>query len=564
MFKIMRLLLIAMWLVLCFALFRFLGWLAVLVLIGLAYKYGRKPKPLSAHGTARFATEDDLDLDADGLCIGKLEVPSHSLLAVFNPKMKSRDACLAAMGKRPWPLVRLPNVIHSAIFIPTGGGKGSCFGIPHAMTCRDSAVYLDLNAEIASATIEARLKMGHRVVLLDPHHVYTNQSDGLNVLDFIPANSPTALDQVRSLAESLVIRTGQEKEPHWPEVAEDNICTTMAHVVNNAPPDDRSLLTVAGILADPEERAAVIPVMRQSTAFGGIMARMGARMTHYKEKELASVMTTVGRYLRFLDSPDIAACVSRSTFDPADLLTGKLTVFIITKPEFLRVDIPWIRVCLSALLMAVVKGGVNRDRRVHYLLDEAGSIGAMQCLEDALDKYRKFGVRVTWMYQAAGQLPACWPNGKDQVLVANTTTIFAGVNDLPTAQMVSERLGDETRVVTSGGTSRGWSHQASNHSSQQSSSYSVNSSDNWNQVQRRLLKPEEILTMDPHTAITFHPGLPPIRTQLVPYYQNAEPRRSWLADVWMLMQCLAMLLGALLVLGGAMGINIHHWFARTP
>ena len=43
MFKIMRLLLIAMWLVLCFALFRFLGWLAVLVLIGLAYKYGRKP-----------------------------------------------------------------------------------------------------------------------------------------------------------------------------------------------------------------------------------------------------------------------------------------------------------------------------------------------------------------------------------------------------------------------------------------------------------------------------------------------------------------------------------------
>jgi threonine/homoserine/homoserine lactone efflux protein len=52
MYKIMRLLLIAMWLVLCCALFRFLGWLGVALLIALAYKYGRKQKPLSAHGTA--------------------------------------------------------------------------------------------------------------------------------------------------------------------------------------------------------------------------------------------------------------------------------------------------------------------------------------------------------------------------------------------------------------------------------------------------------------------------------------------------------------------------------
>lgn len=214
--------------------------------------------------------------------------------------------------------------------------------------------------------------------------------------------------------------------------------------------------------------------------------------------------------------------------------------------------------------MAVVKGGVDRERRVHFVLDEAGSLGHMQCLEDALDKYRKFGVRLLLMYQAAGQLPACWPNGKDAVLIANTTTIFAGVNDLPTAQMVSERLGDETIVVTSGGRSSGWSHQGSNHNGQQSSSYSVNTSDNWNQVQRRLLQPAEILNLDSRTALTFHPGLPPIRTQLVPYYLNAEPRRSWLADVWMWVQCLAMLLGALLLLGGAMGINIHHWFARTP
>ena len=37
---------------------------------------------------------------------------------------------------------------------------------------------------------------------------------------------------------------------------------------------------------------------------------------------------------------------------------------------------------------------------------------------------------------------------------------------------------------------------------------------------RRLLKPEELMALHPRTAITFAPGVPPIRTWLLRYYEE--------------------------------------------
>ena len=60
--------------------------------------------------------------------------------------------------------------------------------------------------------------MGHKVVVLDPFKVVTQTPDQFNVLDEIEADSPLAIDDARSLAEALVIRTGEEKDPHWATV----------------------------------------------------------------------------------------------------------------------------------------------------------------------------------------------------------------------------------------------------------------------------------------------------------------------------------------------------------
>src|SRR5882762_6028028 len=81
----------------------------------------------------------------------------------------------------------------------------------------------------------------------------------------------------------------------------------------------------------------------------------------------------------------------------------------------------------------------------------------MEALDDAVDKYRGYGVRLQFYYQSLGQLKKCFPEGQEQTLLSNVTQVFFGVNEMQTAEYVSGRLGEETIIVASGGTSSGTS-----------------------------------------------------------------------------------------------------------
>jgi type IV secretion system protein VirD4 len=162
--------------------------------------------------------------------------------------------------------------------------------------------------------------------------------------------------------------------------------------------------------------------------------------------------------------------------------------------------------------------------KVHFVLDEAASLGHMEALDDAVDKYRGYGVRLQFYFQSVSQLRKCFPDGQDQTLLSNVSQMFFGINDLPTAEYVSNRLGEETIVVRSGGTSTGRSRQSSSQGSSYSSS--SNENDNWAQHGRKLLKPEEILALPDRSVITFTPGVPPIWTTRIRYFEERNLTRQ--------------------------------------
>ncbi len=116
----------------------------------------------------------------------------------------------------------------------------------------------------------------------------------------------------------------------------------------------------------------------------------------------------------------------------------------------------------------------------------------MEALDDAVDKYRWIRRQASVLLSVVSQLRKCFPEGQEQTLLSNVSQVFFGMNDLPTAEYVSNRLGEQTIVVTSGGTSTGNSHQMSS-KGDGSTTRSKNASDNWSQLGRKLLKPEEVL-----------------------------------------------------------------------
>ncbi len=501
---------------------------AWLILLGLlVWNLARQRKHSNAHGSARWAEPRDLPhmLAGNGLILGHMHGSVSRLWALrslLSPRLPPTEACHRFLwgywNTSDKPVVRLTTAVHTAVFAPTGVGKGVSVVIPYLLTCPDSMVVIDPKGENFTLTAKARRAMGHRVAVLDPFQKVTREPDTLNPVEFIDPDSPTAIDDCRDLAEALVIRTGEEKEPHWADSAEVWIAAMIALLVSIAKGEDKSLQAARTLLTNPDDMQAAINLMCRSDAMGGMLARMGHQLTQFKDKELSSTLTTTNRFLRFLDTGAVAQSTKRSSFDPADLLKGKMTVYLVLPPERMRAQAALLRLWIGCLLRAVVKGGLQSTNKVHFVLDEAASLGQMNALDDAVDKYRGYGVRLLFLYQSLGQLRKCFPDGQEQTLLSNVTQVFFGVNDQQTADYVSARLGESTIVTESGGTNRGFSTQNSHQG--ETTSHSHGSSSNWQYMGRKLLKPEEVATLDERVAITFAPGMPPIATRLVRYYEK--------------------------------------------
>ncbi len=493
-------------------------------------------------GQRSWANENDLRhagmLDAQsGLILGRLPGSAQAKpLAASESCFRGVDAKLACRAfwvgadSAAHPLVRLPQPIHSLIVSPSGCGKGVSCVVPFLMTCPESCVVVDFKGENATLTAEHRRKaFGHRVVLLDPYNVVSRASDHFNPLDFIDKDSRQALDECNDLANALVVRTGEEREPHWNDSAEAWIAAMIATVVQYGERNDsRSLQMVRDMLSHPQKLEMAIKLMCESDCWGGMLSRMGGQLSHFVEKEKSSTLTTVSRHLRFLDTLPVGESTKDSTFDPGDLLKGRFTVYLILPPEHMRAQSGLLRMWIGSLLRAVVRGGLQEKNKVHFVLDEAASLGHLEAVDDAVDKYRGYGVRLQFYVQSLGQLKTCFPNGQEQTLLSNTSQVFFGVNDNATADYVSAHLGESTIVVASGGTSSGSSYQHTQ-GAQSSSSHgsSGNSSRSWQQQTRKLLKPEEVIALPPRTAITFTPGVRPSCTTLLRYYEERRlGRRS--------------------------------------
>lgn len=345
------------------------AWGLAAIAVAALVQVARRGKELWAHGTARWAPERELRkagmIDSNrGLMVGRLadsKPPTVQQVApmLLDPRVSAKDACqhyLRMFGRsKKGRLVRLSNSIHDLVCIPTGGGKGASFLIPWLMECDESAFVFDVGGSLAKATARRReKKFRHRTALMDPYQIVTNQPDRLNPVDAIAKGARDAIDCCRGMAQEIVLRTGGESDNHWNDASEMTIAAACSGVVEHGPADDRSLQTVLNIVSNPEKFELMIELLRRSE---GLLPRLGDQLSHFRDRELASVITTTVRHMSFLNTPAIAESTSSSSFDPAKLRTGKVTIFCILPPERIRDQRNLLRLWLGTIIRAVIRGG---------------------------------------------------------------------------------------------------------------------------------------------------------------------------------------------------------------
>lgn len=555
---------------------------ALLALAGLVAHKRRRDRQNAgyAHGTARLAEFRDLHEngllgDGDALILGRAgyTAPPSRWYAVrtlfLAPRSESALAVrvfLAAFLGRRWSrsaLIRLRNFVHLVTFAPTGRGKGVGVLVTNLLSYRKSCVVTDPKGELHERTgAHRRSKLGHRVVRLDPFGLGGAGADAFNPLDLIDPASPHLLDLCRDLANMLVVRTGKEHDQYWNDSAELILTAFIAFVAAcETSPEHRNLQTVRDLVSSRESYAKAIEAMRTTDACGGMLRRFGQLLSWYVDRELGSVLTSVQRHTNFLDSAAIAACTSRSSFNPRELRSRRMTVYLCLPHDRLNSLAALHRMWIGCLLRAVALDGADERNPVLFLLDEAGHLGHIEALEDAVTLMRGYGVRLWFFFQSVGQLTECFGERANVFLDNIDTQQFFGINAMDSADVISKRMGDATIRTESRqrGTSYSWS-DGSGGGQCSPGQHSTSDSVTVSEMARRLFKPEEIIRQPEDLTIVFHRNLPPILGQLVKYYEAPEFRDGGTGSSRSLGRAAGLVALALLLAGGC----LLSWAATLP
>src|SRR6516164_5210709 len=182
-------------------------------------------------------------MNSNGLILGQISgKPSlwRGIKGLFDRSLPANRAVrrflAACQRKERKHLVRLTKAIHTAVFAPTGAGKGVSCVIPFLLTCKESCFVLDVkDGELARITANARRRMGRKVYIIDPYRCVTKTPATLNPVEFVDKNSPYALDDSREIAAEIVERKDEKGDGvHFLDNAEAAIASVTAMVTEFA------------------------------------------------------------------------------------------------------------------------------------------------------------------------------------------------------------------------------------------------------------------------------------------------------------------------------------------
>jgi type IV secretion system protein VirD4 len=442
-----------------------------------------------SHGSARFASKAERKAfqSEDGLLIG-------------------RDI---GTGK----LMRYDGPAHLLTLAPTRAGKGVGTVIPNLLTVPRSVLVIDPKGENAKIAGEARKRFG-AVHILDPFGVTGMPTSAYNPLGRLDAESLDLGEDAASLAEALVMDPpGQQSEAHWNEEAKALLSGLIMFAVAHEDQDRKTLATVREYLTLPPEKfRALLELMQDSAAAGGLIARAANRFVGKSDREAASVMSSAQRHTHFLDSPRIVAATARSDFQFSALRHELTSIFLVLPPNRLDAYSRWLRLLVAQALQDIARdaeaaqaGAARLKQPALFLLDEFAALGRLEAVERAMGLMAGYGLQLWPILQDMSQLKDLY-GARANTFVANAGVLQTfGVNDFETAKWLSQSMGKETI-----------GYQTESHRPGDIATTTQHI------AARDLMTPDEIMQIDPSVQLLRVQGKPVIIARKLRYFADRE------------------------------------------
>ncbi|MCR9196707.1 MAG: type IV secretory system conjugative DNA transfer family protein, partial [Hyphomonas sp.] len=367
---------------------------------------------------------------------------------------------LGALGEK---LIGIEDNRHVLTVAGSRAGKSVSL-IANLAFYRGSVLCTDPKGELATKTAPRRAALGQKVYVLDPFQRVEGAAAEYracyNPLTILSRDNPYIIEDAVLIADGLVQRSGQEKDPHWDESAKTLLTGLLLYVAaaDLFTDDQRTLVSVrelvtAALTTDPETEDYVLPrealkvaEALEAEGYADIAAAIEGSIRSFFEKapnERASVLSTARRHTDFLDFSAMKGVVSRHDFDLRDLKRAPhgVSVFLCLPAGRMGMCSRWLRVIINQLMDAMEQERTAPDAPVLVCLDEFPVLGFMKQLEDAAGQVASFGVKLWIILQDWGQGEKLY--GQRWESFAANAGIFQafGNVDLKTTEYISRRLG---------------------------------------------------------------------------------------------------------------------------
>src|SRR5882672_5209589 len=189
------------------------------------------------------------------------ELISERSVLSYDPRSPGGKIMIGALGNK---LIGIEDNRHILTVAGSRAGKSVTL-VDNLLFYRGSVLATDPKAELANITAARRAALGQKVHVLDPFENASPQIAHLrksyNPMAVVKPGSQTIIEDAGMIADALVVRTGQEKDPHWDESAKNFIEGIILHVATEPRYEGRrNLLTVRDLIrtALKEEPAALV------------------------------------------------------------------------------------------------------------------------------------------------------------------------------------------------------------------------------------------------------------------------------------------------------------------
>ncbi len=390
------------------------GWIALFVV-----------KSPSLYGGARFARGGDL----------------------FRANMHAKNGLI--LGWHGTTLLRNDDARHPLVIGPTRSGKGRGFVIPNLLAWDGSTITVDIKQENFQETAAARRAAGDEVFMFAPG---SRRSHCYNPLEFV-RDGPSRITDLTNVAHFL-IPDPKHGEPIWSQKARDLLVGVLGYVLesNQITDTDRTIRTALRVLSTGRDVGALLTaiVKAEGSELSSFVVGRFNQIIAEPGDTRGSVLANLTTALAPWDNPLIAAVTARSDFDIRELRRKRMSIYIGPAPSDLTSYRSLIRLLVQQIYDAMTREmPAKADHHVLVMLDEFRQLQRMDAIVEQIPLSAGYGFRMAAILQNISQLDEIYGRAARESIVANCALkLFVGVDDLATANYVSDQLGQKTVTAT--------------------------------------------------------------------------------------------------------------------